>query len=55
MIHVCTVGLELSLQLDFLDSVVREDKDPQKELYGGKITPRKVKKNISLLRLKKTS
>ena len=49
-IHVCYVGLELSLQLDFLDSVVREDKDPLKELYGGKIAPRKVKINISSLR-----
>ncbi|XP_023331930.1 non-lysosomal glucosylceramidase-like isoform X2 [Eurytemora carolleeae] len=39
-------GLELSLQLDFLDSVVREDKDPQKELYGGKITPRKIKDSV---------
>ena len=31
------------MQLDFLDSVEREDKQDWKELYGGKVNYRKVR------------
>ena len=37
---VLFAGLEYSMQMDFVDSVVREDVEPWKELTTGKLYPR---------------